>query len=827
MAVSWGSAKGTGNKFRVGIDIKIPTPTVSDTSVTITVDYWFWSKDALNDASISLTKSGNGANAGTVTVAANTPSNSDWSKSNKKLVRTETKVIATSSVDQVLTVTASMTGVDEANTATVATHTAKGTLNKSPLATPDAPTGCSVARNSDTSQTITWTNVNPTATTKRYIGIAVERWDNVANKWYALKTLGVVTSFTDTTTIRDREYQYRVQSFNGGGKSAFATSAKRQTSPAPPTDVNATRPASNVIVSWKNVSTIATSFTIRHYADGVDQGIVASDIPAGTTTWSHSGASLTVAHSYRVIAVAVLESALSAPSPTLPTAAAPLAPSGLLPNGTIHASDAALAFSWQHEALDGSTQTARKLRLVEAGTAVNLFPASTRRSLSATASSATDQITAATHYLNTGDPIVITAGTAPAPLSTGVTYYAVADSPSAFRVASSQENAEDGIALGLTADSAGLTFTAPTSISSDQGIVLDADYLTPGKAYEWSVATKGAYSGVEPMSPWAPLASFRVASRPTATIAFPADGDTTMSPTAFVAWAFYSADEGVTQQWWEVSLWQGATLLESMEGEGEWSDYSFGYELQNGATYRVEVLLEGSNGIRSDLATAEFTPEFVGPVSPGIVLTWDADDGYVEIDISNPTDLDAPAAAKNVIEHSLPGGAWSQVAKDVPPDTTVIHYLPTPNVVNNYRVRATSADGATTVSSASISCDNTGDWYWLNGGMSFDVIAKARYSGGVDIDLELDKELHEFAGRTRPVEYTGTIVRQEIEISAQFPRDEEGYQSMREFETLVRTPGVVYYRDMVGRRLKCSLSKVSFSDSENLIDFTAKLTESD
>ena len=826
MAVTWGSARGTGNKFRVGIEITVPTPTVSDTTVTVTVEYWFWSKDALNDSSIQLTKGGTAANAGTVTVAANTPSNSDWSKSNKKLVRTETKVIATSGVDQRLTVTASMTGVNEANAATVATHAETGTLRKSPLATPDAPSGCTTTRNSDTSQTVNWTNVNPTATTKRYLGIIVERWDNVTNKWYELRRIGVVTSFTDTTTIADREYQYRVKSYNGGGMSAYATSAKRQTSPAAPTGVAASRPSSNIIVTWVNRSTIVTSFKIRHYEDGVDQGIVASDIPAGTSTWSHSGASLAVEHSYRVIAVAVLEGPPSDASTPLPVAASPLAPTGLLPNGTIHAVDEALLLSWRHVAPDDSSQTARRLRLTEAGSAVNLAPSGTLRSLAGTALASTDQITATAHYLNAGDPIVITAGAAPSPLALNTTYYAIPDTPSLLRLALDEEDAEDGIAIDLTTDSAGLTLTVPSGITSDQGVTLAANSLTPGM-YEWSVSTKGAYSGVQPMSPYAPQGSFRMASRPTATLAFPLDGDTTMSPTAMVAWAFYSADEGVVQQWWEVSLWQGANLLESMEGDGEWDSHFFGYQLQNGATYRVEVLLEGSNGIRTELVSAEFTPEFVGPIAPGIALTWDADDGYVEIDISNPLDDDAPDAVTNVIEHSLPGGAWSQVAKGVPPDTTIIHFLPTPNVVNNYRVRATSADGAVTVSNASISCDNSGDWYWLNGGTAFAVIAKARYSGAVDIDMELDKELHEFAGRTRPVEYSGTIVRQEIEISAQFPRDPEGYQSMREFETLVRTPGVVYYRDMVGRRLKCSLSKVSFSDSDNLIDFTARLTESD
>lgn len=827
MAVSWGSAKGSGTKFRVGVDLKIPTPGVSDTEVTATVEYWIWTKDKVDDSSVTLTKSGNATNAGSVTVSANTPSNSDWSKSNKKLVRTETKVFVTSGADQILTATASMTGVNAAGASTVAAQTVKGTLKKSPLITPDAPTAANRTRNSDTSQTITWTNTNPNDSKKKYLGILIQRWDNVQNKWYDLKRLGVVTSFTDTTTIPDREYQYRVLAFNGGGQSGWATTSKIQTSPAAPIRVTASRPNSDVIVAWENVSTIATSFKIRHYEDGVDKGIVATGIAATASTWAHSGASLTAAHSYRVIAVASLEGPASALSGALPKAGEPYAPTGLAPNGTIHSVDESIRLTWQHSSADGSSQTGRFLYLREAGTESNIIPASARRTLSATANAATDQLTVAAHYCNTGYPVVLTGGTPPAPLALGVTYYAIVDSASLMRLALDEEDAEDGVAINITSAGAGVTVSIPVTLSNEQGYTLPSSTLPPGRMYEWTAATKGAFSAAEPMSPQAAWASFRTAATPTATLAFPLDGDTTMSPQAMVAWAFFSPDEGVVQQWWQASLWEGSAALESAEGEGEWDSYTFGYQLANGGTYRVEVIVEGSNGIRSSVVSATFTPEFIGPLAPGVELTWNADDGYVEIDITNPTDDDAPDASKVSIEHSLPGDEWKQIAKDVPPDTTVIDFLPTPNTVNNYRVRAVSSDGAVTVSTASINCDNHGDWYWLNGGPAFDVIAKARYTGGADIDLEMDHELHEFAGRKRPVRYDGTIVRQGIEISAQFPRDSEGYQSMAEFERLVRTPGLVYYRDPVGRRVKCSLSKVSFSDSDNLIDFTAKLEESD
>lgn len=827
MAPTWGSAKGTGStKFRVGIELTIPTPSVSDTAVTVTTKVWVWTKDKVTDSSVTLTQGGSAVNPGTTTVSVVTPSNSDWSTSNQKLVHTSTKSVPTSYVDQELASSATVSGINSAGSGTSAWVTVQGILKKSPAVIPDAPTGAEATRVSDSSQIVTWANTNPTVQPKKYLGLRIQRWDNVGKKWISLKSLGVVSAFTDLTTVADRGYQYQVQAFNGAGGSTWSRTATIYTRPKAPSQISAKRSGSNVVVTWKNESTIATSWRIRYFKNGVDQGVIASVSPATTTTWTHVSPDASAAHRYEVIAVAGgLESVVSgAVDPGIPAPLAPLHPTDLLPDGTIHAASEPLTLRWRHVSADSSAQTARSLMLREAGTDTNLL-ASTGRELTATANASTDQLTAAAHYLRDGDPVKVMGGVIPAPLAAG-TYYAIVDSPSLLRLALTEDNAEDRIAINLTANSSGVMIRVPSDLDGNSAYVI-AGGLTAGKRYEWSAATKGLYSGVSPVSDWAPMASFSVATKPLATIVFPEDGDTTMSPYATVVWGFYSPDLGVQQGWWQASLWRDTTLLEDAEGEGAWDSYTFSYELQNGVEYRIELVTEGTNGLASAMNSVTFTPEFIGPIEPGIALTWDADDGIVEIDITNPSDSDKPLAANNIVEHSLPGGAWTQIARNVPPNTTILHYLPTPNVVNQYRIKATSSDGKTTSSTAAISCDNTGDWYWLNGGTAFNVIAKARYSGGVDIDLELDKELHDFAGRTRPVEYTGTIVRQEIEISAQFPRDEEGYESMADFERLVRTPGLVYYRDMVGRRIKCSLSKVSFSDSENLIDFSAKLTESD
>ena len=833
MAITWGAAKGSPNKFRTGIDLKIPVPTVSDSSVTVTVEYWIWTKDALSDGAITLTKSGNATNPGTSSVSATTPSNSDWSTRNKVMVRSETKVIAVTDEDQTLQVSADLRGVNEAGTATIARHSVSGVLKRSPLAVPDTPTGAVASRNSDTSHTLTWANTNPTTASKRYAGLNVYRRDNVATSWALIKELaGIVTSFTDTTTRADRQYTYAVRARNAAGLSpGQATSPAIETNPAPPIEIDARRIGSNVVLSWKNVSTIADTYTILHATDGIEDGSPLDiEIDAAATTYTHAGAVVDVSHTYWIVPVGERTGPRSAASPVVPTAARPLPADGLTPNGVVLASADPILLSWDHGDDGGEgAQVARSVRL-RAQPAVAGDPSGpwiylTSRSLAGSGSASSDTLTISGHMLNTGGLVRFTDGTPPAPLSLGVDYYAIPVTASSLRVALSEEDAEDGIYVDLSDDGAGFTTFNPVALSNSQQLIIAGGTLTPGAAYEWTVATRGIYAGTNPLSDWAPVAAFRAGSIPTLTWNYPEDGDTTDSPQVLAAWGFYSPDEGVTQAWWQVALYRGDTLVEIAESADDWGEYLFEAPLVNGVEYRIEGIVEGSNGIRSEVASTSFTPEYVGPLAPGVSLYWDVDEGEVEIEITNTPDDDKPDAITNTVEHSLPGGRWTVIATNVPTGTTLVHYLPYPNQLNQYRITGIAADKSRADHVVAIDCTNSGDWYWLNGGSGYSVKAKARYFGGASQTLSLDKELHAFAGRSRPVEYTGSLVTNEIEVSATFPRDDEGYAARAEFKTLVETAGPIYYRDPAGLRMKCSLREVSFNESGHLIDFSAKLTE--
>ena len=824
MAVTWGSAKGASGaatKFRVGINVSVPTPGTGDTSVTVTTQYWVWTKDRVNnDTSVSLTIGGTAVTAGTQTVTVNTPSNSDWSTTNKKLVYTETKSIAVTNVAQTLTATASMTGLDAAGASEVATHSVNATLKASPALPPAAPTGLAVT----SVGVLTWTNTNPASTTAPYRGIEVERWDNVTNAWYNIAKLGVVTSFTDISLAGDRTYAYRIMATNSGGKSAYLTQAGTiQTIPATPAAPTARRPVTNVEVSWTNTSTVATGYEVWHSVNGVLDGARLALVALPALSYTHVAPSNTDSHVYYLKAVgASLTSPMSLGSTAVVPYAKPLSASNLAPSGGIYDASAPIALTFDHNPTDGTTQVGFKPKWREQGTAA--WSAPTGQSLSASADTATSVITASGHSLNAGDIVKVT-GTAPSPLVVGVQYFAIPISATQFRVASSEENALAGIAIGLTT-AGSFSITNGRIVSNTSSYTIPGGTLAAGKAWEWTVATDGRYAGINPSGPWAPMGGFRTATKPTLTINSPEAGSSIGSPQVMASWVFFSPDAGVVQQWAQVALYQGSELLEVYEGTGEWGVYVFEYDLVNGATYRVEVQAEGSNGIRSDVYSSTFDADYVGPAVPGLELTWDSDEGLVLIDIENPADIDSPDVVSNTIYRSVAGGDYVLAVSNVGPNTTVIDYLPTPNAVNTYKVVATADDGTKTTYVASVSCQNKGDWFWLNGGPSFDVRAKVRYEGSTTTTFSLDKALHTFAGRTAPVEFSGTATKYEIEVSALLTRDDEGFATYDDLLTLVRTPGNVWYRDRDGRSLRCSLGEVELSDRDDqLMEFRASLTE--
>ena len=237
--------------------------------------------------------------------------------------------------------------------------------------TPDDPSSASVSRVSDTNQSLSWTNASYASDVAT--GIKVQRYDNVSGNWYAIATLGVVTSYSNTTTVANKRYRYRIYAYNAAGNSGYAYTDYIRTTPAAPSNVVGTRVGSNVEVTWDDNATAETNQTIQRKtsSDGVSwtsYSTLSSSI--ATDTESYTDTSPANYNKYQVRA--------DCTDPTLNSdyeesnevviIQPPDQPSGLTPtDSTAFDGDEAKTFEWTHNPNDGTDQEKFSLKIKISG----------------------------------------------------------------------------------------------------------------------------------------------------------------------------------------------------------------------------------------------------------------------------------------------------------------------------------------------------------------------------------------------------------------------------------------------------------------------------
>lgn len=238
----------------------------------------------------------------------------------------------------------------------VATHTTLPNV-------PAAPTSVSAARVSDTQHTVTWaaTSTSPAPITAQ----RVQRLLVGTSSWMTIATVGgAVRSYSDTTTVANRAYQWRIVAENVAGTSVSAASAVRYTTPSAPSVASATRSGSNIVVTWSQEGVgFSASTEVWESAGGGAWALLAT-VAHGTTSWTHVGPSEALTHQYRVrhrtTVAPTLYSGYSTTS-TIQLPAQPNAPTGLGPTAVRDATEAVL-WTWAHNPVDGSGQTYFELR---------------------------------------------------------------------------------------------------------------------------------------------------------------------------------------------------------------------------------------------------------------------------------------------------------------------------------------------------------------------------------------------------------------------------------------------------------------------------------
>lgn len=227
--------------------------------------------------------------------------------------------------------------------------------------TPPTPTIGTNTRNSDTSNTISWTNT--ASGTGYYSNLLVERKTD-AGSWTQIANLGGgSTGYTDTSTTANHAYAYRVRAYNPTGYSGYsAATSTTYNTPATPTDAKATVVSGTTIsVTWTNPANTATASVVERSTDGGTTWSVLSTV-TGTAVTSCSDTYGGTAQ-YRikntrdslVSAYATTNSVTSLCAPAAPTLLSP-ASSAVVTMGT-----ASVPLKWQHNSIDTSTQTAAKV----------------------------------------------------------------------------------------------------------------------------------------------------------------------------------------------------------------------------------------------------------------------------------------------------------------------------------------------------------------------------------------------------------------------------------------------------------------------------------
>lgn len=359
MSITWGAWNST-TRLRTGIEV-IQSPasvTSATTQVTYTVNCYLQTYYASNETSSSTDWwiSGSSSASG----------NTDWNLGamGTKLMGSSTHVVALSY------------GSTQSRSWTAKTHSYYAypgvettaykavTVPARPYSVPSAESGVSVARVSDTQQNVTWTR-NAT-TGGPYDNQYVERWDNVSNAYKQLASLsGTATSYSDTSTVANQQYRYRVRARNSAGYSGYAYSGYITTSPGAPSSASAAKNASDITVTWTDNASFEDGFEVWHAANGVWDGAALATVGAGVTTYTHTAPNAAQTHTYKVrakITANTLYSAYSADSNTVQLIAPPNAPTNLSPNGVVLDATKDVVVSWKHNPVDTTAQRKRENR---------------------------------------------------------------------------------------------------------------------------------------------------------------------------------------------------------------------------------------------------------------------------------------------------------------------------------------------------------------------------------------------------------------------------------------------------------------------------------
>lgn len=344
MAIQWGPANGS---LRLGVEFTRTAQTA--TAETWRCDAYIQTTTAVWDATNTYTVSGAFSGTGTADISSSETRTKFFSQS-KTFTKQYGKAVAQS-------VSVSITGINAGN---VPAMSASFTVAARAYSAPNAPTGVSASRTTETQARVTW---SATATTGAPIsGFSIGMQTN-GGAWN-YRTVSASTRSWVANLPPNNKYRFSVRAQGAGGNSVYVNTGEVFTKPATPATPTVERAVgNNVVVRWTNRANPAMNYQTQIYEGSTLLGTVAARVATFTVT----GVDPSTPHTYRVRHIAGGFPGEFANTNRIALITPPNAPTGLTPAGVWVATGQPVELRWEHASVDGSAQTAATVQVAVNG----------------------------------------------------------------------------------------------------------------------------------------------------------------------------------------------------------------------------------------------------------------------------------------------------------------------------------------------------------------------------------------------------------------------------------------------------------------------------
>ena len=370
---AWVPNSTTTARMRLRCDYTVPTPSAGQTSITVTGTVYIEVRYGLSDSNNTFTW------GGTLIAAGSSSKNINVATDGAQSLHTFSQAVTLSSGTQSKSLSFTLRGVEYVGSSNVAQLNFNVTIPAKVVNPPAAPSAFNFARVSDTRHDATWSATSTSTAPIDSFEIGRYRKGSGTTDYPIIATVsGSARAWSDTSTIANDVYDWRIRSVNAAGVSAWTYPPNDVwTTPAAATNVQLVKSGTDVTVSWTINARDAThqDLRIKSSSDGGLTWSAYSWIPGhtafGPTINSRvvSGLSGAQIHKIGVVSAVTTPTTLygySADSAALQLLTPPLAPLILGPSGVISTQQAAV-FLWDHQPVDSTAQTAAEVRHQPAG----------------------------------------------------------------------------------------------------------------------------------------------------------------------------------------------------------------------------------------------------------------------------------------------------------------------------------------------------------------------------------------------------------------------------------------------------------------------------